>query len=168
MSRDNGLMIDIKKVCDDIKKNDKFYRINSGGCCVFASLLGDVIRKIYDDVPVRFAVYSFDTANKDINKIRFNVNDNSVREWEQCGLDFYHVLMEFKYKNRWYLCDALDGIDTYAPKSYRNSGKRYKGSLTLTEVKELAADTRWNPAFDRRLIPQLEDTIVQGMGMVAE
>lgn len=150
-------MDNVQALCVEIKNDKSFRYINSGGCCVFAALVGKALKAHDADIQTRFIV--FGNANCNLDKVRQDINDNSVFEWENNGVHFSHVVVEFKYKNRWYTCDARRGVMlSNADNSYNCRGKS-KGRLSLLEANALAADDDWNPAFHRSLIPRLEQVV---------
>lgn len=138
---------DIQKILDKI--DGEFYRINSGGCCVMASILAHQMKKIVDDVNI--VTTGWGTASS-LDSIRHNISDNTnMEEWENNGVGFNHVWVEFKWNGRWYAMDSK-GIKT-RKEQYREWGKPYKGSFTLDEARAFARSTDWNPTFERWQIP---------------
>jgi hypothetical protein len=137
--------------------NRKWPYINSGGCCVFASIVGKILQE--KGIPVKgiVAAYSAQYKFKPIWWMRRGVSNNSIPEWERRGLDFNHVGIEFRYGGKkWH----------YHSKGAQIAGKSFdrmpifRGRLTLDELIELAANEEgWNSAFDRRDIPAIEKYI---------
>ncbi len=142
----------IDTLLSDVK--DKVPLINNGGCAVIAALLANYLTPVVDDIKVVSCGWSSMNSG-DIDEVRSNIRNNSVLEWNMQGIDFTHVWVEFKWKNRWYAVDAC-GIVSRS-RMYKTWGKPYSGSFTIDEINELANQSHgWNPMFDRQNIPFIE------------
>lgn len=105
-----------------------------GGCCVVAA---HVARYLSQHVPTKIVVGNYRRA--DLDKIRPNTNPLNKDEWEENGIDFDHVLVEFKEGNRWYTFDSTYGVkqrNTYW--SVYSNWIKVKGTLTIKEATALA------------------------------
>lgn len=129
--------------------------INHGGCCVFASLLGNKLDKWFDDVAIRV---SNDDANTTVDDVRSNIERNTTREWNRSGLFFGHVIVEFAHRKKWYVVDTT-GVHPYSGHDPCFHWPLYEGSLTLKEAAELAADDNWNWVFPRDQIPAIQKKV---------
>jgi hypothetical protein len=132
----------------------KARNINCGGCCVFASLVLDHVQNM---TPVRISVLSnwFGRENS-IDVARTKVTCNQTNEWNENGIYFGHVILEFDHDGVTYFYDS-DGV-TKKDQDYR-AGDQVDGYLTTQECKELAEDVNWNRMFDRANIPTMKATI---------
>ena len=129
--------------------------VNHGGCCVYASIVGEELRERGIEVRVIVAAWE---AKKNIDKARKSVNNiHQKNEWNAEDIYFNHVGIEFKYKGRTYHYDT-DGVN---PKSKMlGDFNVYPGRLSVDEAKVLADEREgWNDSFNRRSIPKLRKHI---------
>lgn len=122
--------------------------LNSGGCCVFASIVADEL--IERGIPCEGLVVDAYNDEPDIEAVRNNVQRNVPREWNEHGVDFTHVGLDIpgmgKYDSR--------GFDN--PNSMLKLWPEAKGRLTVQELRELSSvGDGWNRTFDRQQIPTL-------------
>jgi hypothetical protein len=132
--------------------NRWYPEVNSGGCCVYASMIGEELRKRGIEVRIIVAAYS---ATKDIDKARKRVNNiHQKSEWNAEDIWFNHVGVEFQHEGVWYHYDS-DGVN---PKSKKlGSFTVYPGRLSVDEAKVLADEPEgWNWSFDRNKIPAMK------------
>lgn len=146
----NGLALHVR---------DNIPDLNSGGCCVFAHLVGQHLQRI---VPTRVLVAD-DAAppNADLEIIREKIDDNSVYAWNAWDVYFGHVLLEFTFNKRRYHFDSL-GVIAAMPNGRINYDAEYRiinGHLTVRDAGELANSSGWNTTFNRRHIPSLKRII---------
>ena len=136
--------------------NKSYPNINNGGCCVYAAAVGEELLK--RGVNVRTVVANSYDASLNINKARKGVNNtNQKDEWNQAGVYFNHVGVEFKLGGKWFLYDS-DGVNPRGKKL--GSYKVHPGFLSVEEAKALAAEAKgWNDSFNRRSIPALKKHI---------
>jgi hypothetical protein len=131
--------------------------INSGGCCVFAALVGARLEKIGKEVAIK--VGSGDGRAQPLDYYRKQVSSNRPTEWNNAGLYFGHIVVEFFHDDDLYHYDAT-GMHFADGKTYDGSYPIADGSLTVAEAAEMASDPRgWNYAFDRKDIPDIERLI---------
>lgn len=141
-----------------LTKLDRFLReriignhpdINYGGCCVFAAALAPYLAKV-GKVRIRVESDSYDGPPTSITKARKNISDNHVYEWNEEGVNFWHVAIEFVYKDKTYHVDAR-GVHHHRRFNFVD------GALTLKEAAELASTGEgWNSDFNRREIPTIK------------
>lgn len=134
--------------------------INSGGCCVYAAMIVAALHK--HKIKAQGIVASWNAermnyAGASIDTIRHYIVKNTLTEWEDNGISFSHVGVEFEYK----------GLIRKTKRHYDTSGVRpagkmldsmpiYKGRLDLNELRTLAGrKDGWNSTFDRKQIPAL-------------
>lgn len=130
----------------------EFENINRGGCCVFAAEVGKKLQKYF---PVRVRVLGYGRRN--LNKVRQNIIENQIWEWDSNGVELRHILLEFKYNGKRYFFDAGDGVRE--AKRSEDGMNVYAGHLTIEEADELAKQTDWNDTFDRSDIPYVKAMI---------
>lgn len=148
--------MDFIEYLDEVGKNvnRRWPYINYGGCCVFASIVGNILQSKGLKVKGIVAAYSAEYRIKPIWWMRRSVSNNSVPEWERRGLDFNHVGIEFHHSGqKWHYHSKGSQI---ASKIFDNM-PIFRGRLTVEEMIELAGDEEgWNNSFDRRQIPAIE------------
>ena len=132
--------------------NRWYPEINEGGCCVYASLIGEELRKRGIEVRIIVAAWG---ANKNLDKVRPRLmkTDRKV-EWNDNDVYFNHVGVEFRHKGKTFHYDS-NGVN---PKSKKlKSYVVYPGRLSVDEAKLLAAEPEgWNDSFGRSKIPSLK------------
>ena len=132
--------------------DSKFHMINWGGCAVSAHILAQHLAPFVEELKIR----AFDRweSSSNIDEVRSRVKNNTVQDWNNVGVAFSHVWVEFKWLGRWYAVDS-DGIFS-RKKMYRIWGVPFEGSFTLDEMKGLAGTPRgWNWTFSRSQIPHM-------------
>lgn len=133
--------------------------INCGGCCVFASIVGEEL--LNKGVYACGLVAAYHTGDVDIEAIRHNVRTRRKSElldtWQDNGIQFNHVGLEIHFG---------DTVKHYDTNAFRNPNGRldgmriYKGRMTINELKALASVSEgWNDTFNRRHIPQIRKYI---------
>jgi hypothetical protein len=151
----------LEKLASDV--DTEIHAVNSGGCCVFASLVANKL--IEAGIPAR-AVHA-DFWRHNITEMRKFIIEEGMdvyrkSSWERAGASFYHVGVLFKFMNKWYTMDS----------TAIKPGRKYlgiedmitgNGSFTAKEAEALAfrrdnAGT-WNSYFDRRQIPKMRRII---------
>jgi hypothetical protein len=138
----------------DISRNH--HEINAGGCCMFAGLLASYLEKV-GGAKTRVRVVDWYTDEDAIKKARPKVKRNTPAEWNEHGVHFNHVAVEFIYKGNVYHIDAR-GITT----EKRRRFTFLKDGLTVKEATELGSTQRgWNRCFDRREIPAIKRRVAK-------
>lgn len=131
--------------------------INHGGCCVYAAIVADELDRL--GVPARgiVATWTSDRGDTDIDEIRNYVECNNVAEWEENGVFFTHVGIEYNINGKIKHCDS-NGVKDKG--NILMSWAIYKGRLMIHELKQLARSGRdWNKSFDRKDIPAIRRLI---------
>ena len=138
--------------------------INHGGCCVYAAMIVEALHKHKINASGIVASWSAEYLNRSgvtIDKVREGIKKNTHAEWNNNGVNFSHVGVEFEHQ----------GLIRTVKKHYDTAGVRragkelddmpiYKGRLTLTELKELGGTKHgWNDTFDRTQIPELRKLV---------
>ena len=138
--------------------------LNHGGCCVYAAMIVAALHKHKIKATGIVASWSAESLNKSgvtIDKVREGIKKNTHTEWNNNGVNFSHVGVEFEYKAK---------IRThkyhYDSHGVKKAGKTldlmpiYSGRLNLEELKTLAGTKRgWNDTFDRKDIPALRKLV---------
>lgn len=139
--------------------DDQFPTLNRGGCCVFAGMVG---MRLQRHLPVEVAVFGYLVGRdkeKDHNLylVKSNVSDiSNVREWNDNGIHFCHVVVEFTDENQQF------HFDSYGVTSDRTRGGvfLYPGRLTVEDAISLGNKASgWNSCFDRTQIPELQQKV---------
>lgn len=135
---------------------DRYPEINDGGCCVYASLVGEHLRIRH--VPVKIIVSSENGKEVDLDEVRHKIYDPGYKEcWNLHGVNFNHVGIEFEYQGKKYHHDT---VQTVRRQKILMEWPIYRGYLTVQEAKKLAAESsNWNSCFDRSGIPHIETLI---------
>jgi len=144
----------LNKLGKEVKK--AYPDINYGGCCVYAAIVVKELQKL--NVPAQGIVASHAAEDDDvtIDEVRNIIQYNSVHDWQDNGINFSHVGVEFRVNKTVY------HYDTSGAKKAKGLGTLdgmpvYQGRLTLREMEELAGtDSGWNSTFNRRCIPGLK------------
>lgn len=130
----------------------RYPRINCGGCCVFASLVGARLERL--GIATRIAVGDDEIElGTNIDEIRPKI-DNKLRNWNREGVHFGHVVVEFDYDGATYHYDTA-GVIPAQDHTKTINYQIFDGRLTVKEASELAAEERWNWMFNRACIPDL-------------
>ena len=152
----------------------RFELLNHGGCCVFAAL----VARALDDkgYPVQGVAFSWNAGTpsgkeKNIDELRPYLAGRHVKAWNDLGIRFGHVGIEF-----------YDGVDIHRYDSNGVADKdadlegdpAWRGSLSIEELEYLAADDgkaqgmqAWNDAFDRNHIPTLRQLVAKHFKNIA-
>ena len=95
---------------------------------------------------------------KNIDKIKRKIPDIGRKEhWNDNGVWFNHVAVEFKHKGRWYHYDT-DNVQTQ--KKDFGDYVVHPGRLTVFEAKAIGnEESGWNTSFDRNSIPRLREHV---------
>lgn len=139
---------------------------NRGGCCVIAAEVATYLEQI---VPVRIRVSDdhFDWK-REFYEDRFNLNDvisdlgsraDDHDAWNDTGVAFGHVIVEFDYRGRTYHMDT-SGCREAEERDPTFGWLMYDGYLPLNVAKALAgAPGNWNKHFDRGQIPAIRKMV---------
>lgn len=147
--------------------NKQVDNINHGGCCVYASIVGDNLKKFFPFLNVNIKVATdpwFFDSHKNIDDIRNKRQMRqitSVRGWQTVGkIDFGHVFIEICYENTIsFLCDSTL-VERNNNNIFFDNMFIYKGSFSIEEAKKFSNEEDfWNERFNREYITILEDFI---------
>lgn len=158
-----NLIDEVDDLCRKINK--RVNRINSGGCAVFAALMGQCLEQ-YGRVGIAVGTDERKTAS--IDKARKNIEENVVDEWNDNDVWFAHIVIEFEYQGNKYHVDST-GVHDVSMLTHCGEYTILKGRLTVHEVTELASQTHgWNYAFERSQIPTIKQLIDSGFKKMFE
>ncbi len=133
--------------------NERFPNIDSGGCCVYASIVAAALKKHDIEAVGIVASWTAEGSRLNIDKIRTNIEKNTVFTWNDNGISFTHVGLEFRINGR---LKYYDSKGVKRANGTLDEMKVYKGRLSCDEMKKLAADWKgWNRSFNRDDIPAL-------------
>lgn len=129
-------------------------RLNLGGCCVFAFLVANKLAE--KGIKARGVVFN---RHSDIPLYHARPkNSNSVWAWNDNGVAFEHVALEFRLGRDKRMIFDSNGFH-YPEVGIPPYGKPLKGYLSVKELEGLAEDTNWNCMFDRNQIPDLQELV---------
>lgn len=138
-------------------------RLNLGGCCVYAALVGRELLK--HGIPVRGIAagepgYTGHDEALSLSRIRPHVeNKNYLNDWEYNanGMNIHHIGLRIGRGKDALLYDS----NGFAEDARWLSGERViPGTLSIPELEGLASvRENWNHRFDRRSIPRLKTLI---------
>lgn len=144
----------LDKLADETMANHD--NVDFGGCCVVAAHVGHHLSR--NNVPVKIRVLNTNDPI-DIDKARKEHSPKDKWDWENAGLDFHHVVCEFRHNNRRYVYDTTDGVRLLKELKKQTYPVLCTGALTVKEARKLADTDDWNCAFDRRQIPHIRRRI---------
>lgn len=150
--------------------NDDVRNVNRGGCAVLASHVGKHLRKVpgVKDVQLRVGddesdhqgKHVIDLAREAINEANLGSNNARSYDWNDHGVSFGHVLVEFKHGRRKYHYDTYAGVIRCRRTTALHNYPLYKGGLTIEEGMSIASVADgWNDCFNRRQIPKMKRII---------
>ena len=148
---------DISKIAESL--GDTFRHVNSGGCGVVAAMLAKELRK-YTSVDV---VVCNNYGARSITDLRKACSN--IEEWYSSGFSVTHMWVEFEFLGERLAIDST-GIHP-AAYLYDDWGDTLDGALTEKETDELLAADHWNPMFDRKQIPDMEQYVSDNFAGVA-
>lgn len=133
--------------------------IDCGGCCVVAAQVAKYLSKL---VPVQIVTGNgmwADRIDAALDDIRPYINSNSKDEWEENGVYFSHVLIEFEYEGEMYAFDSTYGVRRKEEYWSRSQWSRLEGSFLQEEAEAFANDDSWNETFSRLEVPTVRRRI---------
>lgn len=136
--------------------NNRIANVNNGGCCVYASIVGEQLRKRNIDFGI---IVSSQNGNEiSLSRVRqWLANPYEKACWNVESVDFNHVALEIKVGDQTYHHDT-DG--TNLKSDFLMGWPVYGGFLTLEEAKALAdVPENWNPRFNRSYIPVMRSLV---------
>ncbi len=143
--------------------NTSYPRINSGGCCVYASLVAEELIKL--GVKVQGIVGYWNAKSEpSLDYIRPLIKTGTLSDWHDNGVNFSHVGLEFIHNGYTRHYDS-NGVSFQRKKLM--GFPLYDGRLLPKELRKLAASREgWNPYFNRRDIPDIRKLIAEHMSKV--
>jgi hypothetical protein len=132
-------------------------RVNYGGCCVVASKVAPLVNELY---PSKVRVLS-NWGKASIDEVRNKIDPSKVRNWNNNGVVFSHVVVEMNVDNVDYFYDTEE-ISKHVPPAWcrEHNMKMLPGWVSFEEAAVLAADASgWNDRFDRSLIAPIYDVV---------
>jgi len=154
---------ELNELMEDIHM--RFYDINYGGCGAMAAIIGNILQDRYEiRVAIRPSVY--DSSNLDAltfddirEQVRNNCDNESISNWNDYGVSFGHMWVEFKHRNRWY---AIDSGNCVPHKKFEDYREKYNEYMTLEDVKILGDNfDGWNTHFDRSQLPKIKRIVIK-------
>lgn len=136
---------------------------NHGGCCVIAVEIAKHLRTVYPTkIRVSTDLTGYDElADTDISEVADNMCDHAdCDEWNDNGIYFGHVVVEFKYRGRNYHMDT-NGVKRAKDVDPSFGWIFYPGEFPLKPAQTLANNTdhTWNSMFNRKQIPSLRKMV---------
>jgi len=127
------------------------YTLNSGGCCVYAALVGEELEKLGITVEGKVTTRSDLSLDEAKNESTWPNNYN-----------FYHVYLYFTVDGTRYVYDSDNLHEVQegngAPDPWQDEPA--EGSLSIAEMQALASKASlWNSWFPRRKIPALRKLV---------
>jgi hypothetical protein len=144
----------LRELASKLKTNLK--KPNQGGCCVVAVELAKHLQDIYP-TKIRVSTDYDDYADTDLNDAANRVYDHADGyEWNDNGIFFGHVVVEFTYKGRKYHMDT-NGVKRAKDVDPTFGWIFYPGHLPFKSAKILADQDEgvWNHTFNRKQIPKM-------------
>jgi hypothetical protein len=147
------------------KVEEKYPNINYGGCAVYAALVAEalLLHKINSKgVVAAYGAKSFNDVQS-IDDIRHYIKYHTLYHWENNGIQFNHVGLEFEINGK---------LRHYDTRGVKMAGKRldympiYKGRLQIIELQKLASKAAgWNRSFNRRHIPAIRAMVQEQLAV---
>jgi hypothetical protein len=148
----------------------EIHNINYGGCCVVAAHVAYQLKyRLGIDAVVRTGHSWQDDNLESVDEARNRVEDPSnasAVDWNEAGIGFGHVLVEFSHKNQ------LRHFDTYgvflANGETQQGYTLHPGKMTVEEALAIASRPEgWNDMFNRKHIPAILNIITKYMKRLA-
>lgn len=138
------------------KRIERFFpNVNYGGCCVYAVIVAKELqlRGARPRIVVS-RMEGFGNGKENIEEARHLVRRPEVEmDWNDHGIHFNHVGVEFRYFGAWWQHDTLE---TKPFDGKLMDWNVYDGRLTIREAELLASvPGNWNSQFLRNRIPAL-------------
>jgi hypothetical protein len=139
--------------------------INEGGCCVYASIIGEEL--LARGIETRIVVAGSDGSKTNLNRIRRKVGNTKQKSaWHDVGIYFTHVGVEFKLGGKWFIYDC-DGVNPrglmlglFRTPMKLGNFKLHPGFISVADATALAAEPEgWNYCFDRKSIPSMKKRV---------
>ena len=141
----------------------KYPYLNHGGCCVYAALVAEAL--LLHKINCNGIVASDRVKRTDatIDTARQNVKRNALHEWQDNGISFSHIGLEFEH----------NGVKRhYDTNGVKRAGKSfdympiYQGRLNIVELQKLAGrKAGWNESFNRRYISAIRRIVQEHLAV---
>lgn len=147
-------------------------RVNEGGCAVFASHVAYQLKYGHNlnHVVLRSGSWMNDD-DRSIDDVRQHIPSNATtEEWNDNGVYFGHVIVEFTYKKKKYHYDSHAGVITAKgrKKTALDGLPLYDGHLSVEEGMQISSHQEgWNRSFSRRNIPKMIKMIHEHLSPIA-
>lgn len=144
--------------------------INRGGCAVYASRVVAALQARGIDAWAKLGMWEPEdvTVDRARQLMQENGNDpenSSTYEWNDYGLDFNHVVVQFEYRGRIYTHDSNFTVSRPIKIEPTCGTKLIPGQMTVAEVSSIVRESKgWNPCFDWGMIPDVERIITAHLG----
>lgn len=153
----NNNITQLRELAHILKTN--LVKPNQGGCCLIAVEIAKHLSSIY---PTKIRVCSdYDDGETNVLDVANRVHDPSdLYEWNDNGIYFGHVIVEFEYRGHIYHMDT-NGVKRAKPVDPSFGWILYPGDIPVKSAKSLAGikTGAWNSAFDRKQIPTLRKLV---------
>lgn len=133
---------------------------NHGGCCVIAAEIAKHLQHIYP-TKIRVSTDYDELLDNNVSTVAERVyNAADGDEWNDNGIFFGHVVVQFKYKGRNYHIDT-SGVTRATSYDPTFCYPLYPGDMPLAAACLLAEQDHgvWNTTFNRRQIPKLRKIV---------
>ena len=139
--------------------NEKYPTINYGGCCVYAAIVAEAL--LLRNIKVRGIVSSYDAEDfndhNTIDNIRPYIKHHVLWRWQDNGISFSHVGLEFEINGK---LRHYDSKGVKMASDFFDYMPIYKGRLQAYELVKLASRAQgWNSSFNRRHIPKIRKMV---------
>lgn len=142
----------IKSICKNV--NSEIEHMNSGGCCVFASIITPYLMELGLKPKIRVA--NWNHKQPMIGSIRKKIDTNDIKQWNSNDVSFGHVVVEVTCNDSKYLVDSKNVMLKTGHIEPTCNMKMMRGELKLNEAVAISSkQSGWNPRFDREQIPRL-------------
>ena len=137
-----------------LKKIDREFAINCGGCGAFAMRLGKILIDAGYEVKVAMLGGTAERPVEEISRIlqrhnRLTNGATTVRHWNRYGIENCHVMLHVRIEGNWWFVDSTGVHDehSYGLAEFIS----YEDLCTFADKPQ-----GWNSMFDRRDLPTIE------------
>lgn len=143
-------------ISTDIDAN--FYKVNHGGCGVFANIVAKQLRKHYCGVFEIKVANQYVDIEAPINYVIDELGLKSLKQWNDNDIVCRHIVLVFdEGSKRTLTMFDSEGVDNIKRTVMLNPHEWYAGSLTLKQLDDIASKkSGWNDTFDRAQIPEMK------------
>jgi hypothetical protein len=143
--------------------------INCGGCCVVAAHVAYQMKyRLGIDAVIRtshsWREYDLENVEEARNHIADPANA-SAKDWNEVGVAFGHVVVEFSHKNQLHHFDT-NGVFP-ADRETQQGFLIHPGKMSVEDALAIASKPDgWNPMFNRKHIPAILNIITKYLKQV--